>query len=97
MEIIIAIISSTGILSIVFAAGFKSILKHINDDKKRREMAQGLLIDLSLASIDLGEANALALQRGKANGECDAALQRAREVREEHQKFLKGIAIQRIY
>ena len=68
MEIIIAIISSTGILSLVFAAGFKSILKHINDDKKCRETAYGLLIDISLASIDLGEANALALKRGEANG-----------------------------
>ena len=97
MEIIIAIISSTGILGIIFAAGFKSLLKHINDDKKCRETAYGLLIDISLASIDLGEANALALKRGKANGELEKALTKAQEVRANHTKFLKGIAIQRIY
>ena len=97
MEIIIAIISSTGILGIIFAAGFKSLLKHINDDKKCRETAYGLLIDISLASIDLGEANALALKRGEANGECEKALTKAQEVRANHAKFLKGIAIQRIY
>jgi len=53
-----------------------------------REENEVLLVQATGASIALGEAAALALKNGNTNGETEAALEYAREIKHKQKDFL---------
>lgn len=56
--------------------------------EKAREENEVLLVQATGAAIALGEATALALKNGHTNGETEAALEYAREVKHKQKDFL---------
>ena len=73
-----------------------------NEDRKRereeaRRKNEVLTIKGINASIALGEACALALKNGHANGETEAALKYAKEVKHEQKDFLQSEGIANLY
>lgn len=62
-----------------------------------RERNEVLLVRSVGAAIALGEATATALKNGHANGETEAALEYARQVKHEQKDFLTEQGIHAIY
>ena len=74
VEIITAIISAASLVTVAV------ITNHMSKDRKaaelrntRREKEARLSMDMMMASIELGEINAIALQGGHLNGYVEAA------------------------
>lgn len=92
---IITAVTFLGIPSAVTAFCFWLIKRKIDKNQKlndEREQAkyehQIHLIDLSYASLALGEANAIAVKNGKCNGEMSCALEYAKDVKHKHRDFI---------
>ena len=62
-----------------------------------REQQEYLIVKGIGAAIALGEASAIALKNGHTNGETEAALEYAREVKHEQKDFLAKQGIKAIY
>lgn len=62
-----------------------------------REQQEYLMVKSIGAAIALGEASAIALKNGHTNGETEAALEYAREVKHEQKDFLTKQGIEAIY
>ena len=58
------------------------------DQEKAREENEVLLVQATGAAIALGEATAMALKNGHTNGETEAALEYAREIKHKQKDFL---------
>ena len=71
--------------------------KETEEKEKIREKSEVLIIKSVMASIALGEATATAIKNGHANGETEAALQYAREIKHEQKDFLTEQGIRGIY
>lgn len=65
--------------------------------EKAREKNEVLLVRSVGAAIALGEAAATALKNGHANGETEAALEYARQVKREQKDFLTEQGIRSMY
>ncbi|MEY8402389.1 serine/threonine protein kinase [Oscillospiraceae bacterium 44-34] len=65
--------------------------------EKAREKNEVLLVRSVGAAIALGEAAATALKNGHANGETEAALEYARQVKHEQKDFLTEQGIRSMY
>lgn len=65
--------------------------------EKAREKNEVLLVRSVGAAIALGEAAATALRNGHANGETEAALEYARQVKHEQKDFLTEQGIRSMY
>ena len=70
--------------------------EEIDRREKAREKNEVLLVR-SGAAIALGEAAATALKNGHANGETEAALEYARQVKHEQKDFLTEQGIRALY
>lgn len=103
-EIIPALILAMGIPSALTSFCFRRIEKRMDErekgyeEKERcREQHEILMVKSIGAAIALGEASALALKNGHTNGETEAALEYAREVKHKQKEFLQEEAIKKIY
>lgn len=65
--------------------------------EKAREKNEVLLVRSVGAAIALGEAAATALKNGHANGEVEAAIEYARQVKREQKDFLTEQGIRSMY
>lgn len=67
--------------------------------KRRKEEQQEMLLQLRMiqAGNELSHACAMALKRGKANGEVEAAEESYRQCRQEYEAFLQGLAAERLH
>lgn len=65
--------------------------------EKAREKNEVLLVRSVGAAIALGEAAATALKNGHANGETEAALEYARQIKREQKDFLTEQGIRSMY
>lgn len=65
--------------------------------EKAREKNEVLLVRSVGAAIALGEAAATALKNGHANGETEAALEYARQVKHEQKDFLTEQGVRSMY
>lgn len=99
-----SLLLSVGIPSALTGFWFWIIERKIakaEDRKKEREEARRknevLTIKGINAAIALSEACALALKHGHCNGETEAALQYAREVKHEQKDFLQSEGIANLY
>ncbi len=104
MNDVLTTLAYLGIPSAITALCFGLMRKHIDKrDKARdekdaaREKNEILLIKSVGASIALGEATALALLNGKCNGETEAALAYAQQMKHEQKDFLTEQGIKNIY
>lgn len=97
-------IAYLGIPSAVTALCF-GLLKKRMDKRDRaqerreeaRERNEVLLVKSVGASIALGEATALTLLNGKCNGETEAALEYAKQMKHEQKDFLTEQGIKNLY
>lgn len=87
----------TGIPSTLVVIFSTWIVNTVKKSSECREDAQIIQIEMAEASIDLGEATALALQRGKTNGEMGDALEKAKKVRAKQKEFLTKVAARKLY
>ncbi len=71
--------------------------EEIDRREKAREKNEVLLVRSVGAAIALGEAAATALKNGHANGETEAALEYARQVKHEQKDFLTEQGIRALY
>lgn len=80
-----------GVIS--FGFGLLAFYIHKTESKRdKRDLLQlqytKLSINISNASLELGEATAIALKNGRCNGEVSAALESAKKVKKEYGDFL---------
>lgn len=71
--------------------------EEVDRREKARERNEVLLVRSVGAAIALGEAAATALKNGHANGETEAALEYARQVKHEQKDFLTEQGIRALY
>ena len=71
--------------------------KIAEEREQKRERNEMLVIKSINAAISLGEAAAIALKNGHTNGETEAALARAKEVKREQEDFLAEQGIRAMY
>ncbi|XBX08382.1 serine/threonine protein kinase [Enterocloster clostridioformis] len=71
--------------------------KELDEKEAAREENEILMVKSIGAAIALGEAAALALKNGHTNGETEAALEYARNIKHEQKEFLQRQAIDHLY
>ena len=71
--------------------------KELDEKEAAREENEILMVKSIGAASALGEAAALALKNGHTNGETEAALEYARNVKHEQKEFLQRQAIDHLY
>ena len=95
MEEIWAIIAAVGLPSAIVGFCIRRIEKRLDAERKAREEQEaarkayeGFQVQVLTAVTKLSEANAIALQNGKCNGETHAALEYLTDVRHKQRDFL---------
>ena len=108
MDIFWSILGMTGVVSTVVAAavgfGFKRIERKIEQEhaeREKREQArreyERFQVRMITATAKVCEANAIALQNGRCNGETHAALEVLDEVRRDQRDFLTRQGIDHLF
>lgn len=87
-EIIIAILTIAGIPSLVTAFVFNRIMKRMDTEKQARDDNMCMLIELSIASMELSEATAISYKNNLCNGEITAALDKAKKIKASYTEFM---------
>lgn len=101
---IITIVLAAGIPSAIFSTFIKRLERKIDEtkDEQKKNEARKLehelmVIDMTIACLDLSEVTAEAVQRipdAKCNGEMTAALQSAKAIQTKYRDFVKLQAVQ---
>lgn len=104
MEIIWAIIAAAGLPSALLGFFIRRFEKRLDEEKKAREEQEkarktyeGFQVHVLTAVTKLSEANAIALQNGKCNGETHKALDYLTEVRHKQRDFLIDQGLDNIF
>jgi hypothetical protein len=74
--------------------------QEVDEREKLRQDNELMTLKCVMASLDLAEATAKAVQKipgAHCNGDMHEALERAAQVKSEHQEFIERAGIQRIY
>lgn len=94
----------SALVAAVVGLFFRRIEKRLereHETRKAQEAAriefEGFLVDGITATMKLSEANALALQHGRCNGETHAALDYMREVKRKQRKFFQQKGLENIF
>lgn len=102
--ILVAIGLPSAVVAGVVGLFFRRIEKRLDREheaRKAQEAAriefEGFLVDGITATMKLSEANALALQHGRCNGETHAALDYMREVKRKQRKFFQQQGLENIF
>ena len=100
----LTVIVSLGVPSAITGLCFWYLKKHIDKKDRLREEQDAarqknevLMVQSISAAMALGEATALAMKNGRCNGETEAALNFAKEVRNKQKDFLTEQGIKNIY
>lgn len=99
MELAVTCLPSllTGIFLFVLQKRIERQQKNEEERDILRNKYIKLIVDLTLATHALSEANAVALKNGKTNGEMERALAYAREIKYEHRDFLESNGIKNLF
>ena len=89
--------ASAAVASAVVGVFVRRIEKKMADREKSRRDFELFEVRTLLAVTSLCEANALALQHGKCNGETHAALEYLQKVKREQKEFLVKQGIEHIF
>lgn len=76
---------------------FRRIEARMDEEKQTRRKFEQFQVKGLMAAMKLGEANAIALQNGKCNGETHAALDYVKEVKRQERDFLITQGIEHIF
>ena len=81
--------------------GIKKRMDREHEARKAQEAAriefEGFLVDGITATMKLSEANAIALQNGRCNGETHAALDYMRDVKRKQRKFFQQQGLEHLF
>lgn len=97
MAIILATGLPTAVVAAVVGTMFRRIEKRLDDEKKARRAFERFQVNSLTATMSLCEANALALQNGKCNGETHTALEYMQKWKREQREFLISQGIDHIF
>lgn len=102
--VVIAILLAAGVPSAIFSFFIKGIEKKLDEARTEQKELEGkrlehelMIIDMTMASLDLAEVTAEAVQRipdANCNGEMTAALQGAKSIQTKYRDFVKLQAVQ---
>lgn len=76
---------------------FKRFEKRMDEERKARRDFEAFQVKALCATMGVCEANAIALQNGKCNGETHKALEYMKEVKHDQQAFLYTHGIEHIF
>lgn len=96
-SIVVAIGLPTAVVASLVGVMFRRIEKRLDDEKNNRREFEKFQVDCLTATMGLCEANAIALQNGKCNGETHAALEYMQKVKREQRTFLIRQGIDHIF
>lgn len=101
---IAAIIAAAGLPSAILGFFIRRFEKRLDEEKKAREEQErtrktyeGFQVHALTAVMKLSEANAIALQNGKCNGETHKALEYLTDVRHQQRDFLIAQGLDHIF
>lgn len=108
VEIILALVAACSIPSAITSLAIRRMERRFDerentrkkeeaDREKAQEKSMVLVVQGVTAAIALGEATAHAIQLGHANGDMEAALDYARQVKHKQKDFLTERAAKSIY
>lgn len=104
VTIICSVVAAAGIPSAVFSAYLRRLEKRQAEKEERRRTEEEARrkyelyqIKMLTATAGLCEANAIALQNGKCNGETHKALDRLKEVKHDQRDFLVEQGIDHLF
>ena len=99
MEFVFACLPSliTGIFLFVLQKKIERQEKNQEERDILRNKYIKLIVDLTLATHALSEANAIALKNGKTNVETERALDYARNMKDKHRDFLELNGIKNLF
>lgn len=95
--IIVALGAPTAIIGAIIAIMFRRIENRLDDEKKVRRDFEQFQVKGLMATMKLSEANAIALQNGRCNGETHTALEYVKEIKREEREFLMTQGIKHIF
>lgn len=95
--ILVAIGLPTAVVSTLVGIMFRRIEKKMDSEKQARKDFEMFQVKSLTATMGLCEANAIALQNGKCNGETHKALAYMQEVKREQRNFLIDKGIEHIF
>ena len=96
-EIIGAIVVSAGIPSAILSCLIRRLEKKHEAKEKAIKDYETYQIKMTTAMAALCQANAIALQNGKCNGETERALEYLQQVKHEQRDFLVAQGIQNMF
>lgn len=86
-----------GVPSAIFGIMMKRFEQRMDAEKKARRDFEQFQVEGLCATMKVCEANAIALQNGKCNGETHAALEYMRKVKHDQREFLINQGIDHIF
>lgn len=86
-----------GVPSAIFGIMMKRFEQRMDAEKKARRDFEQFQVEGLCATMKVCEANAIALQNGKCNGETHAALEYMRKVKRDQREFLINQGIDHIF
>lgn len=95
--IVAAVLAAAGIPSALFAYYLRKIEKRRADEEAARKQYELYQVKMLTATAGLCEANAIALQNGKCNGETHRALDHLKEVKHDQRDFLVAQGIDHLF
>lgn len=96
-NIIVAWGVPTAITGTVVGIMFRRIEKRLDEEKQARRAFEHFQVRGLTATMALSEANAIALQNGRCNGETHKALDYMKVVKHEQRDFLISLGIDHIF
>lgn len=95
--LVAAVLAAAGIPSALFAHYLRKIEKRRADEEAARKKYELYQVKMLTATACLCEANAIALQNGKCNGETHRALDHLKEVKHDQRDFLVAQGIDHLF
>ena len=99
MEFVFACLPS--LITVIFLFVLQKKIERQEKNQEERDILRNkyikLIVDLTLATHALSEANAIALKNGKTNGETERALDYARNMKDKHRDFLELNGIKNLF
>lgn len=95
--IVAAVLAAAGIPSALFAYYLRKVEKRRADEEAARKQYELYQVKMLTATACLCEANAIALQNGKCNGETHRALDHLKEVKHDQRDFLVAQGIDHLF
>lgn len=97
MEFFLELLTAASIPSALFAYYLRKLEKRRDKEEVARRQYEMYQVQMLTATASLCEANAIALQNGKCNGETHRALDHLKEVKHNQRDFLVSQGIDHLF